>query len=239
MKPHPLRLAERLHPLALAVVWLCVAGLAFAMSASLGVTMLWVSCLLFLGLLWLSRQQRLALQWQCDELLRNEAVLREQASHDPLTGLANRSLLMDRFNFTVERSKRNNIRFAMLMLDLNNFKSINDTYGHAAGDHVLAVQARRLLDCVRASDTVARLGGDEFVVLVESYGDKREVVHIGRKLIDCLTDPITLPDGSVVLSSASAGIALFPEHGTTFADLLNVADRGMYDCKTSGLMELQ
>ncbi len=164
--------------------------------------------------------------------------LRSQAFTDGLTGLANRLLLADRFQSTLERSKRNKVEFALLMVDLDGFKAINDQYGHAAGDVVLRTVAKRLLATVRASDTVARIGGDEFVLLIESFEDPDELVYIGRKLIAMIGADITLPGAGTVNVGASVGFGLFPRHGMNLDDLLDIADQGMYDCKASGLMEL-
>ncbi|MDE2418814.1 MAG: GGDEF domain-containing protein [Burkholderiales bacterium] len=186
----------------------------------------------------LQRQQG-ALQREIATLVRNTQHLKDQAYTDTLTGLANRLLLTDRFQQTVERAKRNRTQFALLMVDLDAFKAINDHYGHAAGDFVLQTVAQRLLAAVRASDTVARLGGDEFVLIIDRFEEPDELVRIGRKLIATISDDIVLPDGEVVSVGASIGFALYPRNGTDINDLLHVADKGMYDCKISGLMELQ
>ena len=178
------------------------------------------------------------LQRENAKLERASQHLKAQAFTDNLTGLANRLLLADRFQLTLERSKRNRVEFALLMVDLNGFKVINDRYGHAAGDLVLRTVAQRLLTTVRASDTVARIGGDEFVLLIESFEDPDELVRIGRKLIATISEDISLPNGSVVNVGASVGFGLFPRHGAALEDLLQTADQGMYDCKASGLMEL-
>ena len=185
------------------------------------------------------RARNLILQDEVASLLRAEAFLKEQAYRDSLTGLANRLLLSDRARVVIERSKRSQATFALLMVDLNDFKAINDTFGHAAGDEVLIIAARRLVSAVRASDTVARLGGDEFVLIIESVDDPRELIQLGRKLIDTLSDVITLESGINVHVGASVGFALYPKDGSEVSDLLHVADKGMYDCKVSGLMELQ
>jgi diguanylate cyclase len=171
-------------------------------------------------------------------LVRNETWLKSQAFTDNLTGLANRLLLADRFQLTLERSKRSRAEFALLMVDLNGFKAINDNYGHGAGDQVLRTVAQRLVATVRGSDTVARLGGDEFVLLIESFEDADELVHLGRKLIAAISADITLADQRQVNVGASVGFALFPRNGADLDSLLDTADRGMYDCKASGLMEL-
>lgn len=184
--------------------------------------------------------QRLqALQDEIDELRAKEEELKAQAFHDGLTGLANRLLLADRFNVAVERAKRTSKSVALLMIDLNDFKSINDLYGHAAGDAVLIETSRRLKGAVRASDTVARFGGDEFVLIIELIEAPQEIVHVGEKLFDLLAEPITLDTGVLVKISASIGLAIYPDDGANLNDLLNVADQAMYQCKSSGFMGLQ
>lgn len=178
------------------------------------------------------------LETQIAELHAREKLLKVQAHHDCLTGLANRTLLMDRFHFAVERVKRSGRSFALLMVDLNDFKSINDSYGHAAGDAVLVTTASRLVGAVRASDTVARLGGDEFVLIIESVDDAQELAHISRKLVSTLSSSITLATGAVVQVGASVGMAMYPDHGVDMNDLLFAADQAMYDCKSSRQMSL-
>jgi diguanylate cyclase (GGDEF)-like protein len=216
-----------------------VSLLLFPLSAWLTVAVL-VGTLLSLGAKVLTFQrQQLALQREIATLVRNEQRLKSQAYTDPLTGLANRLLLTDRFRQTAERCKRNRTHFAVLMVDLDAFKAINDTLGHAAGDVVLQTVGHRLLGAVRASDTVARLGGDEFVLLIESFDRPDELVAIGRKLMTIISEPIALPDNHIVNVGGSVGFALYPRHGTEIDDLLHIADKGMYDCKISGLMELQ
>jgi diguanylate cyclase (GGDEF)-like protein len=148
-------------------------------------------------------------------------------------------LLADRYFFSVERAKRASKSFAILMLDLNDFKSVNDAHGHAAGDYVLVVTAQRLIAAVRASDTVSRLGGDEFVLIMEIFKDAQDLVRIGRKLIDTISEPIALDNGAFVSVGASVGFALYPQDGVEINDLLNIADKSMYDCKTSGMMGLR
>jgi diguanylate cyclase (GGDEF)-like protein len=171
-------------------------------------------------------------------LEREHDILKAQAHYDFLTGLANRSLLTDRFRVAIERSKRSQMPFAVVMIDLNSFKAINDQHGHAAGDQVLIAVGRRLLDTVRASDTVARVGGDEFVLVIESIPERHELGTIGQKLIDVLSQKVVLDSGETVSVGASIGFALFPADGLNMDDLLHVADHAMYECKTSGLMPL-
>jgi diguanylate cyclase (GGDEF)-like protein len=179
------------------------------------------------------------LQNEIADLQAREKLLKVQAHHDGLTGLANRILLADRFRFAVERAKRSGKSFALLMIDLNDFKTINDNYGHAAGDAVLVTMARRLVGAVRAADTVARLGGDEFVLIIESFDDPQELVHIAEKLMHTLSNSITLDTGAVVNVGAGVGLALYPHHGADMNDLLYVADQAMYECKSTGQMSLQ
>lgn len=166
-------------------------------------------------------------------------VLLTQAHYDHLTGLGNRNLLADRFQFAMERSMRGKESFALLMVDLNNFKSINDNYGHSAGDEVLVASARRLLAAVRASDTVVRLGGDEFLLLIERFGKCNDVFNLGQKLIDSLSEEIALSSGDIVSVGASVGIAQFPKDGFDIGGLIEYADQSMYECKTSGRMPLE
>lgn len=165
-----------------------------------------------------------------------ERSLKQHAFFDPLTGLANRLLLIDRFQLAMQHSKRSLKQFAVLMVDLNKFKDINDTYGHAAGDTVLVTIAQRLVTLVRASDTVARLGGDEFVLIIESVAEREQITSLGQKLVALLEEPVKLDSGEVVRLGGSIGFAWYPKDGENLKDILEVADQAMYFCKTSGLM---
>lgn len=165
-------------------------------------------------------------------------MLEEQAYYDYLTGLPNRALLADRFQQAIQRAKRSCTPFAALMIDLDNFKAINDAHGHAAGDQVLVVIGKRLLETVRASDTVARLGGDEFVLVIEGIEDRREIAHIGQKLIDMLAEDVELHSGHRVSVGGSIGFAMYPDDGTSMESLLQVADQAMYDYKATGMMRM-
>nr|WP_295780893.1 GGDEF domain-containing protein [Rhodoferax sp.] len=167
-----------------------------------------------------------------------ERALRKSAFLDPLTGLANRLLLMDRFEVAMRHARRSRKKFAVLMLDLNKFKAINDTHGHAAGDKVLVTVAQRLVSIVRESDTVARLGGDEFVLIVESINERGQLEALGQKLMDVVSQSLILDSGQTVAVGASVGYAWYPKDGDSLRDILEVADQAMYTCKTSGLMPL-
>ena len=168
------------------------------------------------------------------------AVEREFASmalHDGLTGLPNRSLLLDRIEHALDRSARIDALLAVAFIDLDWFKDVNDTYGHAAGDEVLREVARRLHSAVRANDTVARLGGDEFVLLCEDVRDEAEVVTIVEHCLGLLRAPIMGPDGEQILVSSSAGITITAPTATakTSAEtLLAEADAALYAAKGGG-----
>jgi diguanylate cyclase len=197
-----------------------------------------VAVLILMKRLRRSHEKQARLERQIAELSQSQEALKTQAFSDHLTGLANRALYADRCQSAIERSKRSKKSFAILMVDLNRFKEINDQYGHAAGDHVLTVVGKRLVDTVRASDTVARYGGDEFVLLIDSIGDRQELTRIGQKLIDMLTQRVTLESGVDVSVGGSIGFAVYPDDGETVEEMLKVADHAMYLCKTSGLMPL-
>lgn len=168
------------------------------------------------------------------QLRENEERFRYMAQHDPLTGLANRVLLYDRLEHLLHRSRRSGAGFAILMIDLDGFKQVNDTYGHAAGDALLTVVADRLQTRMRASDTVARIGGDEFAVLLEPTAGSDEAQHVGDSLLAGVKAPIPLEDGITVSVGGSIGVALWPRDGDDAESLLRAADRAMYRAKENG-----
>ncbi|HLF98120.1 MAG TPA: diguanylate cyclase [Methylococcaceae bacterium] len=161
-----------------------------------------------------------------------EEVIR-QATHDPLTGLANRALFTDRLEQAVERARRANKRFAVLFVDLDGFKDVNDSLGHHAGDLLLQQVARRLLDCVRESDSVARLGGDEFTIILYDTGPPGDVLTVCEKLRFALSEPFDL-EGNTALISSSIGVTLFPDDATDVERLIDNADEAMYAAKRAG-----
>lgn len=156
------------------------------------------------------------------------------AYHDTLTGLLNRFSLDQRLEQVLETACRNSGRLALMFLDMNRFKQVNDNLGHHVGDLLLIEVARRLLNCVRASDIVARLGGDEFVVVLTALPDVRSAVTVAEKIVECLGQPYLL-EGIMVESSTSIGISLYPQNDLTAAGLLHQADIAMYHAKHSGL----
>ena len=172
-------------------------------------------------------------------LLKNaQAQIRHLAYHDPLTNLPNRALLMDRLSQQIALLKRHNLRGALLFLDLDHFKHINDSLGHPVGDTVLKIVTARLEASVRMEDTVARLGGDEFVVLLSGLdGTRTEVSAQVQELADTLRELLSEPmflDGHRLQVTPSIGVALIPDHGSTPADLLKRADIALYRAKDSG-----
>ena len=162
-----------------------------------------------------------------------EALLVRQALHDPLTGLPNRTLLMDRLRQVLARADRHPEMTAVLFIDLDGFKDVNDSLGHDVGDEVLREVGRRLQLNIRPLDTVARLGGDEFVVLCQDLAGEQNVVEISERLADALSEPVAIGTFEVVVT-ASVGIALANGNAPVPEDLLREADAAMYGAKTRG-----
>lgn len=155
------------------------------------------------------------------------------AHYDALTHLPNRTLLSEHVRFAIDRSKRNDQRMALLFIDLDRFKIINDSLGHDAGDQVLRVVAQRLSDCVRDCDIVSRLGGDEFVVLLEGIADAGQASYTARRILDLINQPFRLA-GDAYHVGASIGISLFPDDGESISELLRHSDAAMYRAKEEG-----
>ena len=172
------------------------------------------------------------------ELKSAEARIEHMAYHDPLTNLPNRTLLADRLNQQIPLFKRHNMRGALLFMDIDRFKTINDSLGHAAGDSVLKTIASRLEAAVRTEDTVARLGGDEFVILLSAIeGDldsaQQDAITLAEKLRELLAKPMLI-DGHQLHITPSIGISLIPDHGEDSVDLLKHADIALYRAKDAG-----
>ncbi|HEY1722218.1 MAG TPA: GGDEF domain-containing protein [Magnetospirillaceae bacterium] len=155
------------------------------------------------------------------------------ATHDELTGLPNRRLYEDRFNLALNRSDRNNSKFAVLIVDLNRFKQVNDTLGHHIGDDLLKVVSLRFRRALRDVDTVARTGGDEFTVMLEGVNSLAAAARSIQTLRDVLEGPVTL-SGNLVDIGASIGAAIYPDDGATQTELHAVADARMYEDKQQG-----
>jgi diguanylate cyclase (GGDEF)-like protein/PAS domain S-box-containing protein len=164
---------------------------------------------------------------------RLEEELTHQAFHDSLTGLANRALFRDRVEHALTRQQRRGRPLAVLFLDLDRFKAINDSFGHASGDALLIAVSGRLQGCMRAEDTVARLGGDEFAILVENLASDAEVNLLAQRIRDAFRDPLVI-EGREVAVAASVGIAISETGRETADDLLRNADLAMYRAKAAG-----
>jgi diguanylate cyclase (GGDEF)-like protein len=162
-----------------------------------------------------------------------EHQLEEMATHDFLTGLPNRVLLLDRFTIAAALAHRNKSRLAVMSLDLDKFKSINDTLSHDAGDQVLKVISTRFTGIIRASDTLARVGGDEFTLVMLETSQVEDAAAIAQKILDSFTEPLLI-DGHQLHSSISIGIAIYPEDAEDLETLTKKADAAMYYSKGHG-----
>lgn len=162
-----------------------------------------------------------------------ELLMKHQAYHDPLTDLPNRIMFEDRLEQALAHARRNGTLLALFFLDLDNFKPINDCYGHQTGDRVLRVVAKRLATCVRSTDTVARLCGDEFAVILQGLDRIQDIRQVAQKILECLTPPIRL-GGQDIPNQISIGIAVYPKDSTDPHQLLQVADQAMYRAKECG-----
>lgn len=164
-------------------------------------------------------------------LMQAEEELRHLAHHDPLTKLTNRALFYDRLTSGLSAAQRHQNHLALLFLDINDFKAINDIHGHAAGDQVLCTVAKRLEGCVRATDTVARMGGDEFTVLLTDIQSIETVTAKIEQILRVMNEPLGAEFGDVSMPSCSIGVACYPTDGEDADTLLNHADSHMYQVK--------
>lgn len=162
-----------------------------------------------------------------------EKLIRQMAWHDSLTGLANRNLLSDRLNESLKLAQRLNKKVAVMILDLDKFKPVNDLYGHATGDRLLKVVAERLLKCAREVDTVARLGGDEFAIIFTNIDYDNNIITIADRIIDSIQQPTEI-DGNVIQIGTSIGISFFPDDADTPVELIRMADVALYQAKDDG-----
>ena len=168
------------------------------------------------------------------EAARNQSKMLEAlALNDPLTGLANRRLLADRMAMALVHARRNKSHMAVVYLDLDGFKQINDTLGHGAGDSVLKMVAGRLQATVRAADTVARLGGDEFIIVLQHVSSRDDAGRVAAKVIEAVAQPYSVEDQPVHIT-ISAGIAIYPLHGEDADTLMKNADAALYQAKRAG-----
>ena len=185
-----------------------------------------------------------SLIWTLHHAVRNQRMFlelniareraRQLAAYDQLTGFANRLLFQDRLEQAVASARRNGQKLAVLFLDLDQFKRVNDTLGHLAGDALLRLAAQRIGSCLRRSDTGARLGGDEFAILLTNLASEDDAVRVANKVLALLREPLSLKNGASHAISASIGIATFPRDGTSAEELLKHADTAMYQAKAAG-----
>lgn len=168
------------------------------------------------------------------ERITNEQTIRDLAFRDPLTGLANRRLLEDRLEQAIAKSRRYGVKFGLLTLDLDNFKGINDTFGHKAGDHVLLEAAERIKACCKRDlDTISRHGGDEFCIIFTDCGSREQLTAVAEKLLAQFAQPFELAD-TLVEVTTSIGISIFPDNGSVMKELEIASDRAMYAAKKAG-----
>ena len=199
--------------------YLATAGCATAVLLAFAALLLWV----------LAGQRRVARALQA-----SEARLAHDARHDALTGLPNRVLFQDRFTQVLDSARRHGRHAAVLYLDLDEFKPVNDRHGHATGDLLLRQVAQRLQAAVRSEDTVSRFGGDEFGIVLAEVAQPQDCEQVAAKVLAALAQPFELEGGVTARISASVGAALFPDHGHDMTTLVAHADTAMYAAKNAG-----
>ena len=180
-----------------------------------------------------NRQSFTGIMRDISERKKEEERLTYIAYHDVLTGLPNRAMFEEHLKKARDRSLRSNKALGVIFTDLDNFKPINDSLGHEAGDLVLIEVAKRFKSVIRSSDTVARLGGDEFVAIIENLEDSKDIELVAHKMLEVLQEPILL-QGKEYKVGASLGIAILPDHASDLDELLDCADKAMYESKKGG-----
>lgn len=167
------------------------------------------------------------------EQKRSEAEFWKQANYDTLTGLPNRRLMLDRWDQALQAHRRNGHLLALMLIDLDRFKEVNDQLGHAVGDALLVEASRRMSECLRTADTLARLGGDEFCVILTELPAAWAVDTAARKIINCLNKAFDIQNHTINISG-SVGVGLVPDHGNTLDSVMRLADAAMYTVKIRG-----
>jgi diguanylate cyclase (GGDEF)-like protein len=166
--------------------------------------------------------------------IKNEQIIRDLAFRDPLTGLANRRLFVDRLEQAIAKCHRYGTKFGLLNLDIDHFKTVNDTLGHKSGDVVLQETAERIRSCFqRDLDTISRYGGDEFCIILTDCGERTELEELAKSMLQLLSKPIRNHDSDICIT-ASIGISIFPDDGTDAKSLEEAADKAMYSAKRAG-----
>ena len=193
-----------------------------------------VMVLLYSALFLIVKRADGVIKGQALQRQRDEETIRHLAHHDTLTGLPNRKLFTERLTSTLARAKRSGRMAALMFIDLDRFKEINDTLGHSAGDRVLQGTGRLLRGSLRDVDTVARLGGDEFTIILEDLTDAESVTTVAEKIRDAFRAPVTSEKGVDIHVTPSIGITLYPKDADNLEALLHTADAAMYDAKAAG-----
>ncbi|WP_315981796.1 GGDEF domain-containing protein [Aliamphritea spongicola] len=165
------------------------------------------------------------------ELQESQQQLKFLAYNDLLTGLPNRTYFNEKLNQAISLANREEYQVALLFLDLDNFKDINDSFGHIAGDAVLKETACRIHTCLRAEDSISRMGGDEFIIIMEAVHSTASISYVADKILQVLKKPFCIADNHISIS-ASIGISIYPDNGLTQNDLLTNADTALYRAKT-------
>lgn len=168
-----------------------------------------------------------------NKLVKQQDIIYRQAHYDHLTSLANRFLLHQRLELLIQESTENGKQFAILFLDLDHFKDINDSLGHDVGDELLVRVAKILLQVTRKTDTVARIGGDEFIILLGDIENEKTIIPIAQKLLSALQEPLKIHKYDLHVTT-SIGISIYPNHGSDFNMLLKNADIALYEAKAAG-----
>ncbi len=173
------------------------------------------------------------MQKEITDLVKKEAQTRHLAYHDGLTGLPNRSLLQDRFHQAMSQAERHHKPLALLLLDLDEFKRVNDKLGHASGDKLLQAVAVRIIKAIRGADTACRYGGDEFVIMLPEIDSLNSAAALAVEITGRLSQPYIL-DGHKIHMAVSVGVAVYPDHGRAYDELMKHADMAMYRTKGTG-----
>lgn len=179
------------------------------------------------------RGSKIALLKQHNELLEQKNEIEYQATHDALTGLANRVLFNDRLEMAIQKSKEHDAQMALLFIDLDHFKEINDSLGHEAGDKVLNIVTQKLMETVQNEEALARFGGDEFTVILEGIQRAEDASFLADQILNLLSEAIIIEETELYIG-CSIGISLYPDNGDTPQDLLKYADAAMYTAKSEG-----